>query len=128
MGRSEQFLEALRSRVLVGDGAMGTALQHKGIGHDECFESLNTKNRDVVRAVLESYVAAGADVIETNTFGANRPHLEQFGLGEKTFEFNYRGARLARSVAGRHVFVAGSVGPIRIAGHDAKELSDNKRV
>jgi homocysteine S-methyltransferase len=128
MGRSEQFLEALRSRVLVGDGAMGTALQHQGVGHDSCYESLNSRNRDVVRGILESYVAAGADVIETNTFGANRLHLEQFGLGEKVFEFNYRGARLARSVAGRHVFVAGSVGPIRAGGHEAKELSDAKRV
>ncbi len=128
MGRSEQFLDALRSRVLVGDGAMGTALQHHGVGHDECFESLNSRNRDVVRGILESYVQAGADVIETNTFGANRPHLEQFGLAEKVFEFNYRGARLARSVAGRHVFVAGSVGPIRASGHDVKEISDAKRV
>jgi homocysteine S-methyltransferase len=128
MGRSEQFLEALKSRVLVGDGAMGTALQHHGVGHDECFESLNSKNRDVVRAIFESYVAAGADVIETNTFGANKAHLAQFGLGEKVFEFNYRGARLARSVAGRHVFVAGSVGPIRASGHEAKDISDTKRV
>jgi homocysteine S-methyltransferase len=82
LGRSEQFLEALKSRVLVGDGAMGTALQHHGVGHDECFESLNSRNRDVVRAIFESYVAAGADVLETNTFGANRLHLGEFGLAE----------------------------------------------
>jgi homocysteine S-methyltransferase len=128
MGRSEQFLEALKSRVLVGDGAMGTALQHHGIGHDQCFEALNTTNRAVVRAILESYVAAGADVLETNTFRANRVHLAQFGLAEKVFEFNYRGARLARSVAGRHVFVAGSVGPLGTASPEAKELTDARRV
>jgi methionine synthase I (cobalamin-dependent)/5,10-methylenetetrahydrofolate reductase len=128
MGRPEQFLEALKSRVLVGDGAMGTALQHAGVGHDECYEALNSKCRDVVRGVLESYVAAGADVIETNTFRANRVHLATFGLADKVFEFNYRGARLARSVAGRHVFVAGSVGPLGTAGPEAKDISDAKRV
>jgi homocysteine S-methyltransferase len=128
MGRSEQFLQALTSRVLVGDGAMGTALQHCGVGHDQCFESLNSGNRAVVRGILESYVAAGADVIETNTFRANRVHLAHFGFAEKVFEFNYRGARLARSVAGRHVFVAGSVGPLGTAGPEAKELSEGKRV
>lgn len=127
MGRSEQFLEALRSRVLVGDGAMGTALQHRGVGHDQCFEQLNSTNRAVVREVLESYVAAGADVIETNTFRANRKHLAKFGLAEKVFEFNYRGARLARSVAGRNVFVAGSVGPLGTVGPEAAEISDAKR-
>ncbi len=112
MARSDQFLTALRSRVLVGDGAMGTALQRRGIGLDSCLESLNSTNRDLVRDVHREYVAAGADVIETNTFRANRPHLDRFGLGDKAFEFNYRGARLARSVAGRKVFVAGSVGPL----------------
>ncbi len=114
MARSEQFVAALTSRVLVGDGAMGTALLRRGIGADVCFEELNSSRRDVVRDVHREYVAAGADVLETNTFRANRPHLERFGLGERTFEFNYRGARLARSVAGRGVFVAGSVGPLGI--------------
>jgi homocysteine S-methyltransferase len=128
MGRSEQFLDALKSRVLIGDGAMGTALQHHGIGHDQCFEALNSTNRAVVRGIFESYVAAGADVLETNTFRANRSHLAQFGLAEKVFEFNYRGARLARSVAGRHVFVAGSVGPLGTAGPGSKELTEQKRI
>ncbi len=127
MGRSEQFLEALKTRVLIGDGAMGTALQHHGIGHDQCFEALNSTNRATVREVLESYVAAGADVIETNTFRANRKHLAKFGLAEKVFEFNYRGARLARSVAGRNVFVAGSVGPLGTVGPEAAEISETKR-
>jgi homocysteine S-methyltransferase len=127
MGRSETFLTALRTRVLVGDGAMGTALVAAGVGADECFEALNSTHRDVVRGILESYVAAGADVIETNTFRANRVHLAKFGLAEKVFELNYRGARLARSVAGRHVFVAGSVGPLG-AGSEAQDLSDARRV
>jgi homocysteine S-methyltransferase len=128
MGRPEQFLEALKSRVLVGDGAMGTALVHRGVGHDQCFESLNTTGRADVREVLESYVAAGADVIETNTFRANARHLAKFGLGEKVFELNYRGARLARSVAGRSVFVAGSVGPLGTVGPEAADIPESKRV
>jgi len=93
MGRSDQFLTALHERVLVGDGAMGTALTRRGVGSEACLEELNSSRRDLVR-------------------GASRSHLEQFGLEDRTFEFNYRGARLARSVAGRDVFVAGSIGPL----------------
>ena len=115
MGRSLRFLEALRSRVLVGDGAMGTELHARGFSAEECYESLNSKARDAVREVLAAYVEAGADVIETNTFRANRTHLAAFGFAEKVFEFNYRGARLARQVAGREVFVAGCVGPLSVA-------------
>lgn len=129
MGRSQRFLEALRSRVLVGDGAMGTSLLARGHSSEECFESLNSRARDTVREVLAGYVAAGSDVIETNTFRANRTHLDTFGLGDKVFEFNYRGARLARQVAGRDVFVAGSVGPLRTTGGaEAQPVSDAKAV
>ena len=129
MGRSQRFLDALRTRILVGDGAMGTELHGRGRGTDECYESLNSTARDTVREVLGAYVAAGADVIETNTFRANRTHLDTFGLGDKTFEFNYRGARLARQAAGRDVFVAGSVGPVRFAADpDAEPVSDAQAV
>ncbi|MCE9634467.1 MAG: bifunctional homocysteine S-methyltransferase/methylenetetrahydrofolate reductase [Planctomycetes bacterium] len=129
MGRSQRFLDALRTRVLVGDGAMGTELHARGHASDECYESLNTKARDAVREVLAAYVNAGADVIETNTFRANRTHLDTFGLGDKVFEFNYRGARLARAAAGRDVFVAGSVGPLSVAANPgAEHVSDSKAV
>jgi homocysteine S-methyltransferase len=128
MGRKNLFLDALRSRVLVGDGAMGTALMARGVGVDECFEALNSTNRTLVRDVLREYVAAGSDVIETNTFRANRPHLDRFGLGDKVFEFNYRGARLARKVAGRDVFVAGSVGPLHNDGPSKDGFTDDERV
>ena len=101
MARGDSFLSALNTRVLVGDGAMGTSLVRRGVGQDECFEALNASRRELVRDVHREYVTAGADVIETNTFRANRPHLERFGLAEKTFELNYQGARLARSVSGR---------------------------
>ncbi len=126
MARGEQFLSALRSRVLVGDGAMGTALIRRGVGSDECFEALNSSRRDIVRDVHREYAAAGADVLESNTFRANRPHLARFGLADKTFEFNYRGARLARVIAGRGVFVAGSVGPLGCDRRD-RTPSDEER-
>ena len=128
MGRRALFLEALRSRVLVGDGAMGTALVHRGVGVEECFEALNSTRRELVREIFEAYVAAGSDVIETNTFRANRTHLDRWGLGDKTFEFNYRGARLARAVAGRNVFVAGRGGPRRAPGPAAAAAAESKRV
>ncbi len=126
MGRSEQFLTALHERVLVGDGAMGTALTRRGVGSEACLEELNSSRRDLVRDVHREYVAAGSDMIETNTFRASRPHLEQFGLEDRTFEFNYRGARLARSVAGRDVFVAGSVGPLPGRRGEGAEPPDDR--
>ena len=95
MGRSDQFLSALNERVLVGDGGMGTALARRGIGPETCLEELNSSRRDLVRDVHREYVSAGADLIETNTFRASRTHLGRFGLAERTFELNYRGARLA---------------------------------
>ncbi len=127
MARKNRFLDALTSRVLIGDGAMGTALHERGVSFDECMEVLNSSDRKAVREVHRDYLHAGADVIETNTFRGNRPHLERFGLADKVFEVNYRGARLARGVAGRHVFVAGSVGPLPRPGPSAPELEPEKR-
>ena len=73
------FLDALASRVLVCDGAMGTMLYGKGVFINRCFESLNVSQPDLVRDVHNEYLAAGADVIETNTFGANRFKLAPTG-------------------------------------------------
>ena len=87
------FLDALRSRVLVCDGAMGTMLYGKGIFLNRCFDELNVAQPDLVAEVHRDYVRAGADVIETNTFGANRFKLANFGLADKTRIFNTQGAR-----------------------------------
>ena len=108
------FLEALASRVLVCDGAMGTMLYAKGIFLNRSFDELNLTQPDFVAEVHQAYVRAGADVIETNTFGANRVKLTPFGLGDRVKAINAQGARIARLAARDQVFVAGSIGPLGI--------------
>jgi methionine synthase I (cobalamin-dependent)/5,10-methylenetetrahydrofolate reductase len=108
------FLDALRSRVLVCDGAMGTMLYGKGIFINRCFESLNLSQPDLVTGVHREYLAAGADVVETNTFGASRVKLRGFGLGDQVHAINLAGARLAREVAGEAAYVAGAMGPLGV--------------
>ncbi len=108
------FLDALRTRVLVCDGAMGTMLYGKGIFINRCFESLNISQPDLVTGVHREYLAAGADVIETNTFGASRVKLRGFGLGDEVHAINLAGARLARAAAGDHAYVAGAIGPLGV--------------
>ncbi|MDO8794394.1 MAG: bifunctional homocysteine S-methyltransferase/methylenetetrahydrofolate reductase [Vicinamibacterales bacterium] len=108
------FLESLDQRVLVCDGAMGTMLYAKGIFVNRCFDALNLTEPDLVSGVHREYVRAGADVIETNTFGANRLKLRGFGLADKLREINVEGARLARSAARGQAFVAGAIGPLGV--------------
>src|SRR5919108_3073983 len=108
------FLEALDDRVLVCDGAMGTMLYAKGVFINRCFDALNVTNPDVVSDVHQDYVRAGADVVETNTFGANRVKLRAFGLADRLREINTEGARLARKAAGDRAYVAGAIGPLGI--------------
>jgi methionine synthase / methylenetetrahydrofolate reductase(NADPH) len=108
------FAEALASRVLVCDGAMGTMLYAKGIFFNRSFDELNLTQPDFVAEVHQAYVRAGADVIETNTFGANRVRLTPFGLGDQVKAINAQGAKIARHAARDEVFVAGSIGPLGI--------------
>jgi methionine synthase / methylenetetrahydrofolate reductase(NADPH) len=100
--------------VLVCDGAMGTMLYGKGIFINRCFESLNLSQPDLVTGVHREYLAAGADVVETNTFGASRVKLRGFGLGDQVHAINLAGARLAREVAGEAAYVAGAIGPLGV--------------
>lgn len=107
------FLKALHSgRVLLMDGAMGTELQRAGIGAGECYELWNRTHADRVRAIHRAYVAAGAEVVLTNTFQANPSHLARFGLEEGLEEINRSAVSLARREAGRSRFVLASIGPI----------------
>jgi len=108
------FLEALDERVLVCDGAMGTMLYAKGVFINRCFDSLNVMSPDTVMEVHQDYVRAGADVLETNTFGANRVKLRSFGLGDRVHEINVEGARLARKAAHDQAYVAGAIGPLGV--------------
>lgn len=110
----KSFLENLDERVLVCDGAMGTMLYAKGVFINRCFDSLNVMSADTVAEIHQDYVRAGADVLETNTFGANRIKLRSFGLGDKVREINVEGARLARKAARDQAYVAGAIGPLGV--------------
>jgi homocysteine S-methyltransferase len=111
---AESFNEALDSRVLVCDGAMGTMLYAKGVFINKSFDALNLSAPALVAEVHHEYVRAGADIIETNTFGANRIKLGSFGIADKLHAINAEGARLARAAAGDRAYVAGSIGPLGI--------------
>jgi len=108
--RDVPFREAMSS-LLVFDGAMGSLLYERGIFVMQNFEQLNVARTDVVRKIHEDYVAAGAQVITTNTFGADSFRLDRNGLGDQVHAFNLAGARLARQAAGDELWVAGSMGP-----------------
>jgi methionine synthase I (cobalamin-dependent)/5,10-methylenetetrahydrofolate reductase len=108
------FLERLNAGPLVCDGAMGTLLHARGIPFAHCFDELNLSNPDLVRQVHLDYIAAGADIIETNTFGANRIRLAGHGFEAAVRGINRQGAKLARDareIAGADVLVAGAMGP-----------------
>jgi len=107
-------LEALDQRVLVCDGAMGTMLYAKGVFINRCFDSLNVMSPDTVTEIHQDYVRAGADVLETNTFGANRIKLRSFGLGDKVRDINVEGARITRLAARDQAYVAGAIGPLGV--------------
>ena len=118
---SSRFLDRLSNEVLVGDGAIGTMLYAKGVALEANFEHLNLVRPGLVLELHREYLAAGAQVIETNSFGANLVKLSAIGLGAKLAEINRQGALLARqAAAGHEVFVAGSIGPL---GRGKGELS-----
>src|SRR5829696_972117 len=102
--------------LVLFDGAMGTMLYAKGVFINQCYDELNVRAPDLVRDVHRAYVKSGAEVLETNSFGANRLKLAQFGLQTQVQELNRRAAELAREAAeqGRDVLVAGAVGPLGV--------------
>ncbi|MCC6179950.1 MAG: methionine synthase [Chloroflexi bacterium] len=121
-----EYLATLNERVLIFDGAMGTSLQaleltaddFGGTRLDGCNEALLLSRPDVIAGVHRDFLGVGADVVETDTFGGSRPKLEEYGLGDRTYEINRRAAEIARTEAdreaarrGRPCFVAGSIGP-----------------
>src|SRR5919106_326310 len=109
-----KFLDEIARRVLVCDGAMGTMLYAKGIFLNRSFDELNLTQPDLVAEVHQAYIRAGADVIETNTFGANRVKLTPFGLGDRVSAINAQGARIARHAAREQAYVGGAIGPLGI--------------
>ena len=101
-------------RVIVFDGAMGTMLYAKGVFINQCYDELNVRAPELVRGVHDAYVRAGAEVLETNSFGANRAKLTQHGLESQVHELNRQAAKLARAAAGERRLVAGAVGPLGV--------------
>lgn len=108
------LLEQLQQRPLLCDGAMGSLLYARGVAYEQCFDALNLAQPELIQGIHREYISAGSQIIETNTFGANRAKLESYNLEERVREINHRAARLAleaREVAGQPVFIAGAVGP-----------------
>ena len=103
--------ELKQNKILLSDGAWGTFLQAKGMSPGECPELWNIDHRSDVLNIAESYIKAGSDIIETNSFGASRLKLSQYGLGDRTVEINRAAASISREAAGINKHVAGSVGP-----------------
>jgi methionine synthase / methylenetetrahydrofolate reductase(NADPH) len=112
----EDLNERLKDSILVADGAMGSYL-HESVGTVRCFDELNATEPEAVFRVHQAYIEAGAQIIETNTFGANRFKLEPLGLGNEVQRLNSRGVKIAREAresAAREVLIAGSMGPLGI--------------
>ena len=105
------FREALAERVILFDGAMGTEIYKRGVFINRCYDEVNLSAPDLVQDIHSAYVAASADVITTNTFGANRLRLVPFGLEDQHDAINAAGVRLAVPAAGDRALVAGSIGP-----------------
>jgi methionine synthase / methylenetetrahydrofolate reductase(NADPH) len=101
-------------RVHVVDGAMGTVIYGHGIFLNVCYDELNLKQPDLIREIHRDYVRAGAELLETNTFGANPIKLAHYGLAAETEAINAAAARLAREAAGERAAVAGAIGPLGI--------------
>src|ERR1700722_9828290 len=107
------LLEVLQDTIVAVDGAMGTMILEAGVPLERCFEELCVSQPDVIRGIHEKYVAAGAQLIETNSFGANAARLSKYGFEHRVNEINWTAAKLAREMArGKDICVAGSVGPL----------------
>ena len=111
----QDFIQAIADEhIYLFDGAMGTMLYSKGIFINKCYDELNLRSPEIVMEVHRQYVRAGAEVIETNTYGANRVKLRGFGIEDELRDINLHGARVAREAAGDSVYVAGAIGPLGI--------------
>lgn len=124
------FDRLVGERVLIGDGAMGSMLYQQGVFLNRCFDELNISDPNLVKKVHGSYVESGVDLIETNTFGANRLKLSKFGSAREVTQINQAGVRLAREVAKDSILVAGSMGPLGgdLVGHGPITAQEARQV
>jgi homocysteine S-methyltransferase len=127
----QDFIQAIADEhVYLFDGAMGTMLYSKGVFINKCYDELNVRNPEIVLEVHRQYVRAGAEILETNTYGANRVKLKGFGIEDELRDINIRGAELARKAAGDSVYVAGAIGPlgIRIEPYGPTSLDEARAI
>src|SRR5512138_517692 len=111
----QDFIQAIADEhVYLFDGAMGTMLYSKGVFINKCYDELNLRNPEIVYEVHKEYVRAGAEILETNTYGANRIKLRSFGIEDELRDINIQAAQIARRAAGDSVYVAGAMGPLGI--------------
>jgi homocysteine S-methyltransferase len=122
------LLEILHERIVIGDGATGTYLYELGVPLPACLEEANVTRPDLVARVYREYAAAGAQVVETNSFGANRVRLARFGLETQVAEINRRAVQVAKdALQGRDVFIGGSVGPLSLRPADGEFSPADRR-
>src|SRR6202522_4431406 len=123
------LLDLLNERIVLGDGATGTYLYELGVPLNHCLEEVNLSQPELLTRLFREYADAGAQVIETNSFGANRIRLARFGLDDQVSEINWRAAQVAReAVSGKgDVFVGGSVGPLSMRPGDGEFSSDDRK-
>ena len=119
---SLDFLKELKSEGILADGAIGTEIYARGIFLNKCYDELNLSNPKIIREIHESYIKAGARLLETNTFTANRLALAAHGLESQLEEINIAGVKLAREAAGNDAYVAGSMGPVSWAKKECNDL------
>lgn len=125
------FIQAIADEhVYLFDGAMGTMLYAKGVFINKCYDELNLRNPEIVLEVHRQYVKAGAEILETNTYGANRVKLRGFGIEDELRDINMRAAEIARKAAGDGVYVAGAIGPlgIRIEPYGPMALDEAREI
>lgn len=119
------LLQDLKERILIADGAMGTLLYSHGV--DRCFEELNLSKPEDIIHIHEAYIAAGAEVIQTNTYGANYVKLSRYGLADEVPAINRAAVRLAKKAAGNKAYVLGTVGGLRSINKSAVSIEEVKR-
>lgn len=110
----KKFRSRLRDGIVLFDGGMGTELYNRGVFINKCYEELNLSAPNIIRDIHLDYKKAGADVLETNTFAANRFKLKPHHLQDKVYDINYEGAKIAKEAAGDNCYVAGAIGPLGV--------------
>lgn len=127
--RGQELLSRLREEVIIADGALGTMISERGFGRDTSYERLNLTHPQLIKDLHSAYLEAGAQVLETNTFGANRTKVALDRVASEVSAINRAGVALAREAAGSRAYIAGSVGPLqeRTGHRDLEPLTDEQR-